>query len=105
MCGIAGFSSYEEDYGICRGKWEEILETMNQVQKRRGPDEDGIFSGCSLWHGSCASVYLGFKERAAAHVPAQPGTNLYHLLQRRNLQYESTAKRIGGRRSNFSVRQ
>ena len=43
MCGIAGFSSYEEDYGICRGKWEEILETMNQVQKRRGPDEDGIF--------------------------------------------------------------
>ena len=90
MCGIAGFSSYEEDYGICRGKWEEILETMNQVQKRRGPDEDGIF----------LDAHCGM-----AHVPAQPGTNLYHLLQRRNLQYESTAKRIGGRRSNFSVRQ
>ena len=52
MCGIAGFSSYEEDYGICRGKWEEILETMNQVQKRRGPDEDGIFldAHCGMAH-------------------------------------------------------
>lgn len=52
MCGIAGFSSYEEDYGICRGKWEEILETMNQVQKRRGPDEDGIFldTHCGMAH-------------------------------------------------------
>ena len=43
MCGIGGFSSSRAAYTEEPGRWQEILESMNRVQKRRGPDEEGIF--------------------------------------------------------------
>lgn len=52
MCGIAGFCSREKDYSICRGEWEKILKDMNQAQKRRGPDGEGLFLSphCGMAH-------------------------------------------------------
>lgn len=43
MCGIAGFFNPDRDYTIDKEKWMHILEHMNQVQKRRGPDGEGTY--------------------------------------------------------------
>lgn len=52
MCGIAGFSSFTTDYAATPDKWTSVLEKMNQRQKHRGPDEDGIYveKHCGLAH-------------------------------------------------------
>lgn len=52
MCGIAGFSSFTTDYAATPDKWTSVLEKMNQRQKHRGPDEDGIYvdQHCGLAH-------------------------------------------------------
>lgn len=52
MCGIAGFCSYEKDYSTNRKKWEQVLNQMNRVQKRRGPDEEGVYleKHCGMAH-------------------------------------------------------
>lgn len=52
MCGIAGFSNFSTDYAATPDKWTPILEKMNQVQKHRGPDENGTLldSHCGLSH-------------------------------------------------------
>ncbi|MBR1390326.1 MAG: asparagine synthase (glutamine-hydrolyzing) [Lachnospiraceae bacterium] len=42
MCSIAGFCNAHADYTKNPAPWEAILKKMNQVQKRRGPDDDGI---------------------------------------------------------------
>lgn len=52
MCGIAGF--YKKD-GHClekKVKWENVLEEMGNVQKHRGPDEDGTYleDKCGMAH-------------------------------------------------------
>lgn len=43
MCGIAGFSNFNQDYTRERKKWHEVLDKMNRVQKHRGPDGEGIY--------------------------------------------------------------
>lgn len=52
MCGIAGFYNPSMDYTTQRPKWQHILEDMNRVQKRRGPDNEGIYLSplCGLAH-------------------------------------------------------
>lgn len=52
MCGIAGFSNFTTDYAATPDKWTHILEMMNERQKHRGPDENGVFldSHCGLAH-------------------------------------------------------
>ena len=52
MCGIGGFSSSRAAYTEEPGRWREILESMNRVQKKRGPDEEGTFleKKCGLAH-------------------------------------------------------
>lgn len=52
MCGIAGFSSFTTDYAATPDKWTSVLEKMNQRQKHRGPDADGIYvdTHCGLAH-------------------------------------------------------
>lgn len=52
MCGIAGFSDFSKDYRAVQKPWINILEKMNQEQKHRGPDEDGIYleKHCGLSH-------------------------------------------------------
>ena len=43
MCGIAGFYNPTEDYIAQKPKWQKVLENMNGVQKRRGPDDEGTY--------------------------------------------------------------
>lgn len=52
MCGIAGFFNPKRDYMTEEGKWKHILEEMNRLQRRRGPDNEGIYltPSCGLSH-------------------------------------------------------
>lgn len=52
MCGIAGFSNFTLDYMPASAKWVKILSDMNQVQKHRGPDEEGTYlvPHCGMSH-------------------------------------------------------
>lgn len=43
MCGIGGFCCYNRDFAVQKEYYNGILEDMNQVQARRGPDGNGIF--------------------------------------------------------------
>lgn len=66
MCGIAGFINPEKNYEEEKPKWENILNRMNQVQKHRGPDDEGIFlqNGCALAH-----VRLSIIDLETGHQP------------------------------------
>lgn len=66
MCGIAGFSNPKEDYFRTRKRWEDILKTMNRVQKHRGPDDEGIYldHNCGLAH-----VRLSIIDLSTGHQP------------------------------------
>ncbi len=52
MCGIAGFFNPDANYMEEKNKWRSILDDMNRVQKRRGPDDEGTFLSplCGLAH-------------------------------------------------------
>ena len=52
MCGIAGFFNPSADYTKEKNYRNHILEMMNQVQKHRGPDDEGTFLSpqCGLAH-------------------------------------------------------
>lgn len=52
MCGIAGFSTFHQNYKEDAGKWYFYLQQMNRLQKHRGPDEDNLFLSrhCGLAH-------------------------------------------------------
>ncbi|MBR6477641.1 MAG: asparagine synthase (glutamine-hydrolyzing) [Lachnospiraceae bacterium] len=43
MCGIAGFCNLHGNFREDPGKYYHLLQTMGQVQKHRGPDDDGVF--------------------------------------------------------------
>lgn len=66
MCGIAGFSNPEEDYFRMQKRWKEILDSMNHVQKHRGPDDEGIYldHACGLAH-----VRLSIIDLYTGHQP------------------------------------
>lgn len=66
MCGIAGFCNPFTKYADEEGKWRGILEKMNQVQKRRGPDDEGTYlnKGCGLAH-----VRLSIIDLVTGHQP------------------------------------
>ena len=52
MCGIAGFCNRIRNFTEEKEKWYAILHRMNQRQKHRGPDDDGIYLSdhCGLAH-------------------------------------------------------
>ncbi len=52
MCGIAGFCNHKTNLCQQHSKWSEVLRQMNRIQKRRGPDEDGISldNHCGMAH-------------------------------------------------------
>ena len=52
MCGISGFYNPQMNYAAQAPKWRQILDGMNQAQKRRGPDDEGTFldGSCGLGH-------------------------------------------------------
>ena len=66
MCGIAGFSNFSFNYTATPDKWTSILEEMNQVQKHRGPDDDGTYLDphCGLSH-----VRLSIIDLSTGHQP------------------------------------
>lgn len=66
MCGIAGFTNPEGNYLAAREKWDEILDYMNQVQKHRGPDDEGMYldETCGLAH-----VRLSIIDLKNGHQP------------------------------------
>ena len=66
MCGIAGFSNFSMNYAAAPDKWTSILEKMNQVQKHRGPDDDGTYldACCGLSH-----VRLSIIDLSTGHQP------------------------------------
>lgn len=52
MCGIAGFYNHAADFTSENLKWRHVLDSMNQAQKRRGPDDEGTYlkPQCGLAH-------------------------------------------------------
>nr|MCR5755112.1 asparagine synthetase B [Acetatifactor sp.] len=66
MCSIAGFCNHSADYTKEPGRWEDILNQMNQTQKRRGPDESNI-----LLHRKYGFAHnrLSILDPASGHQP------------------------------------
>lgn len=66
MCGIAGFANFGINYKQSEKKWRTILEEMNQIQKHRGPDDEGVFisENCGLAH-----VRLSIIDLTSGHQP------------------------------------
>lgn len=66
MCGIAGFCSPHQKFTDEKSRWISVLEQMNQVQKRRGPDDEGTWldDHCGLAH-----VRLAIIDRITGHQP------------------------------------
>lgn len=66
MCGIAGFANPFGDYTREEGRWREVLESMNRVQKHRGPDDEGttLYARCGLAH-----VRLSIIDLETGHQP------------------------------------
>lgn len=63
MCGIAGFCNIKENYTSDAPVWSRVLSNMGRVQKRRGPDDDGIYlkDKCGMAHVrlSVIDLYTG----------------------------------------------
>lgn len=66
MCGIAGFSNFTMNYKEDAGKWYDILQNMNQLQKHRGPDEEGV---CLTRHCGLAHVRLSILDLSCGQQP------------------------------------
>ena len=66
MCGIAGFTNFHYNYNTEYERWNSILENMNNVQKHRGPDDEGIYldKNCGLAH-----VRLSIIDIEKGHQP------------------------------------
>lgn len=66
MCGICGFCRLDGGFDKESRKWKRCLEEMNRSQKRRGPDDEGIWLGehCGLGH-----VRLSIIDPVTGHQP------------------------------------
>lgn len=66
MCGIAGFSDFKQNYYRSPGFWSSILKNMNQTQKHRGPDGEGIYLDD---HAGLAHVRLSIIDLKTGQQP------------------------------------
>lgn len=66
MCGIAGFFNPEMDFTKEKVYNLNILDAMNQAQKRRGPDDEGTFLN---EHFGLAQVRLAIVDLLTGHQP------------------------------------
>ena len=66
MCGIAGFLNPRNNDKKTEKEIYQILKKMNEVQRHRGPDDEGIFleNGCALGH-----VRLSILDLYRGHQP------------------------------------
>ena len=60
MCGIAGFYNPHDHYLKEKEHCREILTSMAQCQKHRGPDDSGLFLS---EHGGLSHARLRSEER------------------------------------------
>lgn len=72
MCGIAGFCNPNRNFKTEEKRWEHVLYKMNLAQRRRGPDDEGIWMDehCGLGH-----VRLEIIDLVTGHQPMVKRTN------------------------------
>lgn len=66
MSGIAGFFNPDKDFTEEKEHALHLLETMNRVQKRRGPDDEGVYVN---GHFGLAQVRLSVVDPVTGHQP------------------------------------
>lgn len=66
MCGIAGFYNPHDHYLKEKEHCGEILKSMAQCQKHRGPDDAGLFLS---EHGGLSHARLSIIDLAGGHQP------------------------------------
>lgn len=66
MCGIAGFCCHNRNHKEEAGRWYAVLQEMNQCQKHRGPDDEGVYLSC---HTGLAQVRLAVIDPQSGHQP------------------------------------
>lgn len=68
MCGIAGFCAPGRNLTAQERYHRNVLETMNQVQKHRGPDEEGVYLSkhCGLAHVRLSILDLAHGQQPMA---------------------------------------
>lgn len=66
MCGIAGFCNMQADYTKEQGRWQHVLDQMQEVLKHRGPDDKGdiLYPQTGLAH-----VRLSIIDLSRGHQP------------------------------------
>lgn len=69
MCGIAGFFNPKENYLEHKEHYEELLESMSRIQRRRGPDDHGVYLSdiCGLAHTRLSVVDLNTGHQPITH--------------------------------------
>lgn len=77
MCGIAGFFNPFTDHTKEEISCRNILKSMNHVQKRRGPDDEGIYLSdlCGLAH-----VRLTVIDLVTGHQPMRRTRNAHTCI-------------------------
>lgn len=66
MCGISGFFHPERDFTLEKERFQNILDSMNQAQHRRGPDHQGTLL---TRHCGLAQVRLEIVDLVTGHQP------------------------------------
>ena len=66
MCRISGFFHAKRDFTKERAKYQEILDSMNDRIRRRGPDDSGTFLSP---HFGLAHVRLSIVDLVTGHQP------------------------------------
>ena len=81
MCGIAGFLNPRNNDKKTEKEIYQILKKMNEVQRHRGPDDEGIFleNGCALGHVRLSILDLYRGHQWPSDLPAQGRKRLVSL--------------------------
>ena len=79
MCGIAGFCAPGRNLTAQERYHRNVLETMNQVQKHRGPDEEGgyLSKHCGLAHVRLSILDLAHGQQPMARKKGGRGAVLF----------------------------
>ncbi|MBO5292083.1 MAG: asparagine synthase (glutamine-hydrolyzing) [Lachnospiraceae bacterium] len=72
MCGIAGFCHFQQNYLTAAPYWRSILDSMNHVQKHRGPDGEGTYL---TEHAGLSHVRLSILDLALGRQPMRRTQN------------------------------
>ena len=66
MCGIAGFYHPHKNYTPQEAHYKDILASMARVQRRRGPDDSGVWLSP---HAGLSHVRLSIIDLAGGRQP------------------------------------